>query len=124
MVQSSKFMESKSSIQISPKAAEHISKLLVQESKEQNSDVMLRIVVSSGGCSGFQYAFEFDDQRKEKDLFFEKEGAKILIDGPSLDLLNGAEIDFREELIGSALVIKDNPNATSSCGCGSSFSIF
>ena len=83
---------------------------------------MLRIAVSGGGCSGFQYGFSFDDTRNEDDLVFERDGVKLLIDQTSIDLMGGAEIDFVEDLVGSSFQVR-NPNASSSCGCGNSFSI-
>ena len=83
---------------------------------------MLRVAVSGGGCSGFQYGFSFDDTVRDDDLTFERDGVKVVVDEVSLDLLAGAEIDYVEELIGASFQIR-NPNATSSCGCGSSFAI-
>ncbi len=81
----------------------------------------LRVAVEGGGCSGFQYRIELDDPA-EDDLVIEKDGQRVVIDPVSLPLLQGAVIDFSEELIGARFTI-DNPNATSSCGCGTSFSI-
>jgi iron-sulfur cluster insertion protein len=83
---------------------------------------MLRITVSGGGCSGFQYGFSLDDQKNDDDRLFERDGVTVVIDEVSLDLLKGSEVDFVEDLIGSYFAIK-NPNASSTCGCGSSFSI-
>ena len=82
----------------------------------------MRVAVTGGGCSGFQYDFCFDDSQAEDDLLIARDGAKVLIDPVSLDFLKGAEIDFVEEMIGAAFKI-NNPNATSSCGCGTSFSV-
>lgn len=84
--------------------------------------LMLRVAVSGGGCSGFQYGFSFDDTRREDDHVFERDGVAVLIDDVSLDLLDGSEIDFVDELIGASFQVR-NPNAASSCGCGTSFSI-
>ena len=84
--------------------------------------LMLRIAVSGGGCSGFQYGFSFDDTVREDDHVFERDGVAVLVDDVSLDLLNGAEIDFVDELIGASFQVR-NPNAASSCGCGTSFSL-
>lgn len=81
----------------------------------------LRVAVEGGGCSGFQYEIDLDIQKPD-DLVLEGSGEKVLIDEVSLPFLSGATIDFSEELIGARFVI-DNPNATSSCGCGTSFSI-
>lgn len=101
------------------KAAKRIAWLMEQESAP---GLMLRITVSGGGCSGFQYGFTFDDAVNPDDLTFEREGAKIVVDEVSLQLLGGSEVDFVEDLMGAYFKI-DNPNATSSCGCGTSFSV-
>ena len=82
----------------------------------------LRIAVEGGGCSGFQYEITLDAAAAEDDLVLEKDGQRVLIDPVSLPFLADAEIDFSDELIGARFVV-DNPNATSSCGCGTSFSI-
>jgi len=100
-------------------AARRIAMLREQE---QAQDAWLRIAVSGGGCSGFQYGFSFDDRRNDDDVVFERDGVGVVVDEVSLDLLNGAEIDFVEDLMGAAFQIR-NPNAASSCGCGNSFSI-
>ena len=94
-------------------------KQLIEE--EGNSDLMLRVFVSGGGCSGFQYGFTFDEVKNEADTAMEKNGVTLLIDSMSYQYLVGAEIDYQEGLEGAQFVIK-NPNATSTCGCGSSFS--
>ena len=83
---------------------------------------MLRITVSGGGCSGFQYGFTFDPARNEDDRLFERDGAQVVVDEVSLELLNGSEIDYVEDLAGASFAIR-NPNAASSCGCGNSFSV-
>ena len=85
------------------------------------ADVM-RVAVTGGGCSGFQYNFAIDDARMDDDLVVERDGATVLIDPVSLDFLKGAEIDFVDDMIGQSFKI-NNPNATSSCGCGTSFSV-
>jgi len=100
-------------------AAQRIAVLRTQENAE---NAFLRIAVSGGGCSGFQYGLSFDDQRNEDDFTFERDGVGIVVDDVSLGLLNGAELDFVEDLMGASFQIK-NPNAASSCGCGNSFSI-
>jgi iron-sulfur cluster insertion protein len=100
-------------------AARRIGELIAQEG---NPNLMLRLAVSGGGCSGFQYGFSFDDTRGEDDLLFERDGVKMVVDQTSIELLAGAEVDFVEDLVGSAFQVR-NPNATSSCGCGSSFSV-
>ncbi|WP_207478533.1 iron-sulfur cluster insertion protein ErpA [Arenibaculum pallidiluteum] len=89
---------------------------------EGDPALMLRITVSGGGCSGFQYGFGFDRAVNEDDAVFERDGVKLVVDEVSLDLLAGSEVDFVEDLMGAAFQIR-NPNATSSCGCGSSFAI-
>lgn len=106
-------------VTISESAAQRIARLIEQENE---AGAMLRVSVSGGGCSGFQYGFTFDTIRNEDDRLFERDGARVVIDEISLDLLNGAVIDFVEDLSGSTFAIK-NPNASSSCGCGSSFAI-
>lgn len=90
--------------------------------EEGNPDLKLRVFVSGGGCSGFQYGFTFDEIANEDDSVFEKEGVSLLIDPLSFHYLVGAEIDYEEDATGAQFVIK-NPNAQSTCGCGSSFSI-
>jgi iron-sulfur cluster insertion protein len=100
-------------------AARRIGELIEQEG---NTSLMLRLSVSGGGCSGFQYGFSFDNAKQEDDHLFERDGVKMVIDDTSLDLLSGAEVDYVEDLVGSAFQVR-NPNATSSCGCGSSFAV-
>jgi iron-sulfur cluster insertion protein len=94
-------------------------KQLIDE--EGNPDLKLRVFVTGGGCSGFQYGFTFDETMNEDDTSMEKGGVTLLIDPMSLQYLMGAEIDYQENAEGAQFVIK-NPNATSTCGCGSSFS--
>ena len=94
-------------------------KALIEE--EGNPALKLRVFVSGGGCSGFQYGFTFDEVTNEDDTTMTKDGVTLLIDAMSYQYLVGAEIDYSESLEGSQFVIK-NPNATSTCGCGSSFS--
>jgi iron-sulfur cluster insertion protein len=106
-------------IRISDRAAGRIAKLVAEE---KSDGLMLRITVAGGGCSGFQYGFSLDDQKNDDDRLFERDGVTVVIDEVSLDLLKGSEVDFVEDLIGSYFAIK-NPNATSTCGCGSSFSV-
>ena len=104
---------------VTENAAKRIATLM---SREENPDVFLRIAVLGGGCSGFQYSFNFDDARTEDDVVIARDGAVVVIDGTSLDLLRGSEIDFVEDMVGSAFAIR-NPNASSNCGCGNSFSV-
>jgi len=87
---------------------------------EGNPHLMLRVFVQGGGCSGLQYGFEFDEQLQEGDTCIENQGVKLLVDPMSVQYLGGAEIDFREGLDGAQFVIR-NPNAVTTCGCGSSF---
>lgn len=94
-------------------------KQLIEE--EGNPELKLRVFVTGGGCSGFQYGFTFDETINEDDTSMEKGGVTLLIDPMSLQYLAGAEIDYQESIEGAQFVIK-NPNATSTCGCGSSFS--
>lgn len=89
--------------------------------EEGNPDLKLRVFVQGGGCSGFQYGFTFDEVVNEDDTSMAKNGVTLLIDAMSLQYLGGAEIDYKEDLQGAQFVIK-NPNATTTCGCGSSFS--
>jgi iron-sulfur cluster assembly accessory protein len=105
-------------ITIAARAARRIAQIL----KAEAGPVMLRLAVTGGGCSGFQYNFALDDAATDEDLVLEKEGAKVLIDPVSQDFLSGAEIDFTDDMIGQAFKV-NNPNATASCGCGTSFSV-
>ncbi|MDK2123604.1 iron-sulfur cluster insertion protein ErpA [Parachitinimonas caeni] len=95
-------------------------KSLIEE--EGNPDLKLRVFVTGGGCSGFQYGFTFDEIVNDDDSAYERNGVTLLIDPMSYQYLVGAEIDYSESIEGSQFVIK-NPNATSTCGCGSSFSV-
>ena len=99
-----------------------VRRIAALKAQEQAENAFLRIAVSGGGCSGFQYGFTFDDQRNEDDVVFERDGVAVVVDDVSLGLLSGAEIDFVEDLVGAAFQIR-NPNASSSCGCGNSFSV-
>ena len=92
------------------------------KAKEKNESLMLRVTVSSGGCSGFQYEFELTDIKKDNDLIFTQESASLITDQISFSFLENAEIDYKNDLIGSSFVI-NNPQASSSCGCGTSFSV-
>ncbi len=105
-------------VTLSARAARRIAEIL----KSEPSPTMLRLAVTGGGCSGFQYNFALDDARMDDDLVIEEGGATVLIDPVSLDFLKGAQIDFTNDLIGAAFKV-NNPNAQSSCGCGTSFSV-
>ncbi|HUK10235.1 MAG TPA: iron-sulfur cluster insertion protein ErpA [Stellaceae bacterium] len=106
-------------VSLSASAAKRIGELKVQE---QVPNAALRLAVSGGGCSGFQYNFNFDEERHEDDLVFERDGVSLVIDRTSLELVDGSEIDFVEDLMGASFQVR-NPQASSSCGCGKSFAI-
>jgi iron-sulfur cluster insertion protein len=95
-------------------------KALIEE--EGNPELKLRVFVTGGGCSGFQYGFTFDEVTNEDDMIMEKNGVTLLVDPMSMQYMMGAEVDYTEGLEGAQFVIK-NPNAQSTCGCGSSFSV-
>jgi iron-sulfur cluster assembly accessory protein len=105
-------------VTLSDRAARRIAKILTKEPEGS----MLRVAVNGGGCSGFQYEFAITDARNPDDLAIEKDGVTVLIDEVSLQYISGSEIDYADELIGAAFKIH-NPNATASCGCGTSFSV-
>jgi iron-sulfur cluster insertion protein len=98
------------------------ARIKVLKETEGNDSLMLRIAVSGGGCSGFQYGFNLDENLADDDITFNHAGVTVVIDEMSLGLLEGSEVDFKTELGGAFFQIS-NPNATASCGCGSSFSI-
>lgn len=100
-------------------AANKVKELIEEEG---NDDLKLRVFVSGGGCSGFQYGFTFDEIANDDDTILNKNGVTLLVDPMSYQYLVGAEIDYTDGLEGAQFVIK-NPNATSTCGCGSSFSV-
>jgi len=99
-------------------AARKVGELIEEE---DNKALMLRVFVSGGGCSGFQYGFTFDDSLEDGDASVENQGVTLIVDPMSVQYLMGAEIDYKEDLQGAQFVIR-NPNATTTCGCGSSFS--
>ena len=100
-------------------AAAKVRSLILEE---ENDNLKLRVFVTGGGCSGFEYGFTFDEDVEEDDTSIEKNGVTLLIDALSYQYLAGAEVDFKEDLQGSRFVV-NNPNATTTCGCGNSFSI-
>ncbi|WP_374265375.1 iron-sulfur cluster insertion protein ErpA [Zoogloea sp.] len=110
--------ETPSPLVFTDSAANKVKDLIIEEG---NPELKLRVFVTGGGCSGFQYGFTFDEIRNDDDTVMEKDGVMLLIDPMSYQYLVGAEIDYTEGLEGSQFVIR-NPNATSTCGCGSSFS--
>jgi iron-sulfur cluster insertion protein len=105
-------------VTVTPRAARQIAKIIAAEGAAK----MLRLSVSGGGCSGFQYHFDLDEKAAGDDLVIEEGGVKVLVDSTSLEFLAGAELDYVDELIGAAFKV-NNPNAKSSCGCGTSFAI-
>lgn len=105
-------------VTLTERAARRIGEIL----KAEPAGTMLRVLVEGGGCSGFQYKFDFDRDRANDDLVLAREGATVLIDPVSLQYMEGAEIDYVDDLIGAAFKI-NNPIAAASCGCGTSFSI-
>jgi iron-sulfur cluster insertion protein len=106
-------------VTISPSAAARIKALM---DMEKDPKLMLRVSVSGGGCSGFSYGFDLSKDVAEDDHLFQEHGVGVVIDEASLDLLRGSVIDYTEDLMAAAFVVK-NPNATSTCGCGTSFSM-
>lgn len=104
---------------ITERAAQRVRALMDAEASQ---DLMLRVSVSGGGCSGFQYGFDLDTGTQEDDKVLEQHGVKLVIDEASLDLLAGSQIDYVEDLMGAAFQVK-NPNASSTCGCGTSFAL-
>jgi iron-sulfur cluster assembly accessory protein len=111
-------VEASNEIRITESAARRIGEILAGEP----SGSMLRISVNGGGCSGFQYGFDIDRARQPDDIVLERDGATVLVDETSLQFLRGSVVDFVDDLIGQSFKI-ENPQATSSCGCGTSFSI-
>jgi iron-sulfur cluster insertion protein len=103
-------------------SASAVRKLKALQVEEGKPDLMLRVSVYGGGCSGFQYTFSLDEEVKPTDKTVQKEGATLIIDQQSYQYLAGSEVDFSEGLEGAMFVV-NNPNATSTCGCGASFSI-
>ena len=106
-------------LNFSDNAANKVKQLIEEEG---NPDLKLRVFVTGGGCSGFQYGFEFDENRAEDDVAVDTDGVSLLLDPLSLQYLMGAEVDYSESLQGAQFVIR-NPNAKTTCGCGSSFSV-
>ena len=106
-------------VSMTQNAVQRLERLIAAKEK---SSLMLRVYVQGGGCSGFQYGFQFEEQREEDDLEFERDGVKLLVDSMSFQYLMGSEIDFIDDLMGTRFVVS-NPNATTTCGCGSSFAV-
>lgn len=106
-------------VNLSERAVAKVRQLV---SEEENDDLKLRVFITGGGCSGFQYGFTFDELSADDDTAIERDGVTVLIDPMSYPYLAGSEVDYREGLEGSRFVV-NNPNATATCGCGSSFSM-
>ncbi len=106
-------------VTLTESAARRIAQLKASENAPQS---FLRLAVSGGGCSGFQYGFTFDDARTDDDLVFARDGVELVIDETSLELVKGAVLDYVEDMMGAYFQVK-NPNAETSCGCGNSFSV-
>jgi iron-sulfur cluster insertion protein len=110
---------SQTELQLSDSA---LNRVTVLKKEKSSPELMLRVFVQGGGCSGFQYGFQFDEELDEEDLLIEKAGVKVVVDPLSYQYLMGAQIDYLDDILGSRFVI-NNPNASTTCGCGSSFSI-
>ena len=106
-------------MQVTDQAVNKVKRLLAEEG---NPALRLRVFVTGGGCSGFQYGFTFDELMADDDTLIEKDGVAVLVDSLSIQYLAGSEVDYSEGLEGSRFVVR-NPNATTTCGCGSSFSV-
>ncbi len=106
-------------VQLTANAASKVQELVAKQGK---GSALLRVYIQGGGCSGFQYGFTFDETAQDDDAVFEKDGVRLVVDPLSIQYLTGAEVDYKEDLEGARFVI-NNPNASTTCGCGSSFSI-
>ena len=104
---------------LQPAAIDKLKELVAEEG---NPELKLRVFVQGGGCSGFQYGFTFDESQNEDDFDFNYDTVKVLVDAMSMQYLQGAEIDYKEDIMGASFVI-NNPQAVSTCGCGSSFAV-
>lgn len=111
--------ETSTPVGLSERAAARVATLIEQQG---NPELKLRLSVSGGGCSGFQYGFDFDENQKPDDIVVVRDGVTMLVDSMSLLYLTGSEVDFVEDLVGASFQVV-NPNASSSCGCGSSFAV-
>ena len=109
---------SSASFGVTERAASRIAEIVAAEGRQ----AALRVAVLAGGCSGFQYKFELDEAVQPDDLVIERGAARVFVDAASLDLLAGSELDYTDELMGSHFAVR-NPNATSACGCGTSFAV-
>ena len=111
-------MNPSASFGVTERAASRIAEIVAAEGRQ----AALRVAVLAGGCSGFQYKFELDEAVQPDDLVIERGAARVFVDSASLDLLAGSELDYTDELMGSHFAVR-NPNATSACGCGTSFAV-
>ncbi len=111
--------EAQEGLQIGDGAVQRIKVLM---ENENNPDIKLRIGITGGGCSGFQYNFSLDDKVNDDDVVFERDGIGVVVDETSLPFINGTLLDFKNDLMGNYFTM-ENPNASSTCGCGSSFSV-
>lgn len=118
MTTETKTSSTASPVSITERAAKRIAEIVAGEP----SGTALRVSVEGGGCSGFQYKFDLVTEQGADDLIIEKEGVKVLVDSMSLEYMSGAEIDFVDDLVGASFKVQ-NPNATASCGCGTSFTL-
>jgi iron-sulfur cluster insertion protein len=105
---------------VTDRAAARIAEIVAET--KPDTETALRVAVLAGGCSGFQYKFELDAQTQPDDLIIQRGSARVVVDSVSMDLLNGSELDYTDELMGSHFAVR-NPNAKSACGCGTSFAI-
>ncbi len=113
------YRQAEAPLSLTAAAAAKVRQLIAEEG---NPNLKLRVYISGGGCAGFSYGFSFDEEREENDIAIEREGMTLVVDPVSLQYLVGAEVDYRESLTGAQFVIT-NPNAKTTCGCGSSFSV-
>ena len=109
-------MDSNTAVEISPSAAKRVSQLMSE------SDIGLRVFVEGGGCSGFQYGFQLETEKQHDDFVIEKNGITLFVDSLSIQYLMGAKVDYLDDLMGARFFVQ-NPNASTTCGCGSSFAI-
>ena len=112
-------MSTAKKISITENAAKRVAKLIAEEKVD---NLMLRVMVSAGGCSGFEYRFDLEETKNQDDNIIEAKGIKLIVDNMSLELLDGSEVDYLDDLTGASFRL-NIPNATASCGCGISFSI-
>ena len=113
------YLMSAEPLNLTASAAARVHELIAARAQP---DLMLRVYVQGGGCSGFQYGFQFEQSRHDDDMEIEKDGVTLLVDALSFQYLMGAEVDFKDDLQGMRFIVR-NPNAATTCGCGSSFSI-